>query len=119
MEKKTKYCPFCGNQIDYAYINCPVCGKLQPPIEPVFKPALKKKNVPLAVLLSLLITGLGQAYLGVWVRGLAFLVSAFSIVLFLGPYLTEEQMIAIGIIFGILSAVDAYFLAKKINQSAN
>ncbi|MBM3292638.1 hypothetical protein FJY84_08160 [Candidatus Bathyarchaeota archaeon] len=71
----------------------------------------------MAVLLSLLVTGLGQAYLGVWVRGLSFLISALSIVFFLEPYLTDEQMLVIGVIFGILSAIDAYFLAKKINQS--
>jgi len=119
MEKKTKFCPFCGSQIDNSYINCPVCGKLQPPLESELRPSSKKKNVTFAVLLSLLVTGLGQAYLGVWVRGLSFLISALLIVFFLEPYLTDEQMMIIGVIFGILSAIDAYFVAKKINQSPN
>ncbi|MBN1683781.1 hypothetical protein JW865_09550 [Candidatus Bathyarchaeota archaeon] len=117
MEKKTKYCPFCGNEIDSAYLNCPICGKSQYSVMEI-KPKHKKKNMLLAVFLSLLFTGLGQAYLRQWFRGLAFIISAFSIVLFLGPYLTDEEIMIVGVFFGILSAIDAYFLAKKINQSS-
>ena len=79
--------------------------------------AVQRKNTGLAVILSLLITGLGQVYLGQVIRGLAFILSSLAINIFLEPYISWDQAVVIGAFFSILSAIDAYFLAKKINRA--
>jgi hypothetical protein len=81
-EEKTKYCPYCGTQIDYKYTVCPSCGKTQPMIEGTAVVQSKpKKNPLLALILSLLITGAGQIYLGHRLRGLLFLGSVLLLVI--------------------------------------
>lgn len=90
-EEKTKYCPHCGAMIDYKYAICPACGKpqaLAPGIEKVKMP--QKKSPLLALFLSLLITGVGQIYLGKVRRGLAFLVGTLILGSILEWYLTIE-----------------------------
>jgi len=115
-EAKTKYCPHCGAQIDYKYSVCPACGKPQavaPGVEVFRKP--QRKNPLLALVLSLLITGVGQIYLGkVW-RGLAFLGGIIILGSILESYLNFDQVMIVGVVISIISAYDAYILAKKIN----
>jgi TM2 domain-containing membrane protein YozV len=80
-EDKTKFCPYCGTQIDYKYTVCPSCGKPQPAIEGIVVVRSKpKKNPLLALILSLVLTGAGQIYLGRILRGLLFLGSVLLIV---------------------------------------
>jgi TM2 domain-containing membrane protein YozV len=116
-EKKTKYCPYCGTQIEYRYTSCPSCGKIQPLIDGVEKaPQLQKKNPLIAVVLSLLLTGMGQIYLGYIRRGLLFLGSILLLGVLLQQYMTFEDLMIVGLIFQIFSAWDAYRLAKAINK---
>jgi len=116
-EKKTKYCPYCGTQIEYRYTICPSCGKPQPLIDGVERtPQPQKKNPLIAVVLSLLITGVGQIYLGYIRRGLLFLGSIILLGVLLQQYLTFEEEMIVGLIFQIISAWDAYRLAKAINR---
>jgi TM2 domain-containing membrane protein YozV/endogenous inhibitor of DNA gyrase (YacG/DUF329 family) len=116
-EKKTKYCPYCGTQIEYRYTVCPSCGKPQPLIDGVERtPQPQKKSPLIAVVLSLLITGVGQIYLGYIRRGLLFLGSIILLGVLLQQYLTFEEEMIVGLIFQIISAWDAYRLAKAINR---
>jgi TM2 domain-containing membrane protein YozV len=118
MSEKTKYCPHCGTMIDYDYTICPSCGKPQPALEgqaPAYR--APRKNPVVAVILSLLITGLGQVYLGLWRRGLSFAIASLSVNLLLGDMVTWDQAMLVGAAFGIMSAIDAYFVAKGINRS--
>ncbi len=61
---------------------CPSCGKTQPPLDGIVVAQKKpKKNPLLALILSLLITGAGQIYLGRVLRGLLFLGSVLLLVI--------------------------------------
>ena len=99
-----RYCPACNTQ------QATLTG-MQPIKE---KP---QKKVWIAVLLSLLITGLGQFYLGARTRAIAF----FGGTLLLGAILSfnfpQEQIMAFGFIMAIISAYDAYQLALKTRSS--
>ena len=115
-EEKTKYCPYCGVQIDYKYTTCPSCGKLQPKIDGIVPiHAVKKKNPALAATLSLLITGAGQIYLGRIGRGILFLGTVLLLGYLLEDILTFDQLMIVGIAFSLISAWDAYNIAKNIN----
>jgi TM2 domain-containing membrane protein YozV len=119
-EEKTKYCPYCGVQIENKYTVCPSCGKNQPQIDGVDRvQAPSRKNPLLAAILSLLITGLGQIYLGRVIRGLCYLVIVFLVGIFLSEILKFDELylMIFGIIISIISAWDAYRLGKSINLS--
>jgi len=113
--ERTKYCPACGAMIDYKYDVCPSCGARQPPL-PGVRPRMAKSPL-LAAFLSLLVTGAGQVYVGeVW-RGIAFFLAVFAIGSLLEPYLSFDMLMVIGVAFAIVSAYDAYRLAKARNES--
>ena len=117
-EEKTKYCPYCGTQIEYKYGVCPACGKPQPPIEGVEVVRMKQiKNPLLAVLLSLLLTGIGQIYLGRVSRGISFLATVLLLGVLLEGILTFDQLMIVGLVVSVISAWDAYRIATEINRS--
>jgi TM2 domain-containing membrane protein YozV len=117
-EEKTKYCPYCGVQIDHKYAVCPNCGKTQPQIDGVDRVRAPPRKTPmLAAILSLLITGSGQIYLGRVGRGLCFLGVVLLVSILLDGILTFDELMIIGLSLSVISAWDAYRLARKINQS--
>ncbi len=106
-----KYCPDCGAEL----INpdaeiCPNCGGRLKPV-PAPEPA-GKKNPVIALILSLIVTGLGQIYNDQLGKGILY----FIIALFFGLLI----FIIIGIIllpiWWIIGIVDAYKTAELINQ---
>ena len=76
-----------------------------------------KKKVVLAGILSFLMAGLGHFYLGLWKRGLAWLLGAIAIGLALALLLPNTKLTAVGVIIGLLSALDAKKQAEKLNAS--
>ena len=115
---KYSNCPYCGVQIDRKYTVCPNCGKPQPPIDGVVPThAAQRKNPLIAGLLSLLITGAGQIYLGKISRGLIYLGLVLLISIALDGIITFDEMMILGVIVSIISAVDAYLMAKAMNRS--
>jgi TM2 domain-containing membrane protein YozV len=117
-EENTKYCPYCGVQIEKKYPICPNCGKAQPIIEGVSAAVVKpKKNPLLAAVLSLIITGTGQIYVGrIW-RGVAYLLIVLAVSFIPEDIISFEMMMVIGVIISVISAIDAYYLAKAIVTS--
>lgn len=111
MEEETKYCPYCGVMIDYDMEYCPACGERQPSL--TGEEEKPSKNPLLAGFLSLLVTGLGQLYLGKTWRGLGFLLGTITTGALLSLYLSIDQVMIVGAVVAIISAVDAYNLAKK------
>ncbi|WP_276954746.1 zinc ribbon domain-containing protein [Methanobrevibacter woesei] len=59
-KSETKYCSNCGAEIDIKAEICPKCGVRQPNINS----QSSDKNVWVALVLSLLVVGLGHFYLG-------------------------------------------------------
>ena len=117
-EEKTKYCHKCGAMIPYYDRYCPACNSPQPTLPGMMY--IKEdtgKRVWIAVLLSFLITGLGQYYLGARRRALAF----FGGTLLLGAVLsygfTQDQIIGFGVVMAIISAIDAYQIAMGQRSS--
>lgn len=117
-EERTKDCPHCGAQIEYKYTVCPACGSLQPPLDGVpAAPRRPRKNPWIALILSLLVTGVGQIYVGRIARGLAFLGGVLFISFVLDAYLDYEQLLLLGAALSVISAIDAYRLAKESEPS--
>lgn len=106
----TKFCPHCGTMIPYGEAYCPACGEPQPPLEGVRRRPVKKTWV--AVLLSLLVTGLGHLYLGRWRRGLALLGVTLAMGVVASLYFTYDQVMYVGLFFALFAAYDAYSLSR-------
>ena len=128
----TKVCPNCGATIPADAVFCPNCGaKLAPtpvPAQPVPPPAptpqpayqpgsqpapqavqpVNKKEPILALILSFIIPGLGQIYVGNVKKGIIFLIIAVILYIFTG---------LIGIIFAIYTMYDAYKMAEIYNKT--
>jgi predicted nucleic acid-binding Zn ribbon protein len=112
-EERTKFCPHCGTMIPYDESYCPACGEPQPILEGVRRKTVKKTWI--AVLLSLLVTGLGHVYLGRWRRGLTILAVTLAVGGVASLYLTYDQVMFIGLFFALFSAYDAYLLSRAQN----
>ena len=67
-----------------------------------------KKKIWLAVLASLLITGLGQIYVGETRKGIAFFVGTIAIGFVLSDYVEYSTVMLFGTIMAIASAYEAY-----------
>ncbi len=113
MEPREKFCPYCGTMIPYMDEICPSCNKAQPPM-PGMRTSYEKpqKKVWLAVLLSLLITGLGQVYIGNWRKGMAFFGGTFLMGFFLFDVIDYSLIMMFGTIMAVISAYDAYATLK-------
>ena len=91
----SKFCSNCGSEIDYKAEICPKCGVRQVSVSS----QSSEKNVWVAVLLSLLIVGLGQFYLGLPKKGaLLLILTIISWILYMMltrqqlPYLKENML---------------------------
>ena len=134
----TKQCPYCNAIIPVDAVFCPNCGAqltapqpqptYQPPPQPTYAPQppappapamppvypqqpIKEKSSAIAAILSFLIPGVGQIYVGKAKRGILILIlgiviAMFSMFLFFIPYL----------IYWLWNIYDAYSLANKYNE---
>ena len=111
----TKFCAKCGHEIDAGLKFCPECGT---PTSGVSQPSHTQvvvkyeKSAGLAAVLSFLLVGLGQVYLGLTKKGIIlFILAVISVFLW---------VIIVGFILGLLvwgySIYDAYNSAEKINR---
>ncbi len=109
-EERTKFCPHCGAMIPYDEASCPACGEPQPVLEAASRKPVKKTWI--AVLLSLLVTGLGHVYLGRRRRGLTIFIMTLAVGVVASLYFTYDQVMFIGLLFALFSAYDAYLLSR-------
>ena len=117
-QEKTKYCHNCGAMIPYYDRHCPACNTPQasiPGMEPLKEETGKK--IWIAVLLSFLITGMGQFYLGERRRALAFFGGTLLAGFVLSYSFTQDQIMGFGVIMALVSAYDAYQIASRKQQS--
>ena len=126
-------CPKCGKPIVPGAAFCGNCGQpvgLNPYQNPYLANQVQQvqprttKNEALAAALSFLILGVGHFYLGRWIRGALWLVGGFFTYFLLAVILEITNIADYGSVIrfiapaiAILSAVDAYTQAKKINSS--
>ena len=115
---QTKFCANCGFEMDKNIKFCPECGNPTDNVSQTVKTEVvynNEKNVALAAILSFLIIGLGQIYLGLTKKGIILLVLAF-----ISGILT---IIVIGwilwFIIWIYAIYDGYNSANKINSGIN
>ena len=116
-EERSKYCHNCGAMIPYYDRYCPACNTPQPTLpgmEPLKTESSKK--VWIAVVLSFLITGLGQFYLGARRRAVAFFGGTLIMGAVLSYGFTQEQIMGFGVVMAIISAIDAYQLASRVSK---
>lgn len=112
---KTKFCSNCGTELKGDVKYCPTCG-LSPNEQPNYgqtRSLVKsEKNPLLAAILSFLLPGLGQAYLGLMKKGIILFVLAM-----IGGFLMS---IAIGYIIYLVAwgyaMYDGYNSAEKLNN---
>lgn len=95
--------------IPYMDEYCPSCSEQQP-VMPGMSPRVDKpkKKVWLAVLASLLITGLGQVYVGEWRKGIAYFVGTITVGFLLSDYFEYSTIMLFGTLMALISAYDAY-----------
>jgi TM2 domain-containing membrane protein YozV len=80
------------------------------------QPSTQKRKIWIAVLLSFLVTGLGQYYLGARRRAVAFFGGTMLTGVVLSYGLSQELMMGFGVIMALISAYDAYKIATKQNS---
>lgn len=106
-----KFCSNCGFKMDKNIKFCPECGS---PTNGVPQTAVNSqdKNSALAAILSFLIIGLGQIYIGLTKKGiillLAAIISGFLMLIYIG-WITW-------LIVWIYAIYDAYNSAEKMNR---
>jgi len=109
MERNEKFCPYCGTLIPYMDEYCPSCNKPQPPMPGMRTADVRpQKKVWLAVLLSLLLTGLGQVYIGQWRKGVGFFLGTLMMGFLLYDVIDYSLIMMLGVMMAIYSAYDAY-----------
>ena len=96
------YCQDCGEEISEDVEICPKCGTRIIPKPP------EKKNVLLATVVSLILPGFGQLYLGKLAKGLMFMALAVG--------LGWKIHFSLATVVQVFSAYDAYKLAKEYND---
>lgn len=109
------YCRNCGTRMGANSELCPDCGTQQTRAEPPSSRG-KSKSPGLAALLSFLITGTGQIYLGRVGRGLAFLFGGIALSIFLGAI--DPALSLLALLVALVSIGDAYALGKRINRTS-
>ena len=86
--EKVKYCIGCGKALNADFKFCPYCGQNQ---VSQIKSEPSDKSTGIAVILSILLPGMGQIYLGLDNKGavflIAYVVSAILMLLFIGIFL--------------------------------
>ncbi|MEX0569328.1 MAG: zinc-ribbon domain-containing protein, partial [Candidatus Njordarchaeota archaeon] len=118
-------CPNCGAEIPLDAVFCPKCGaklaestvprQTQQPVtqQPVAQTSPSsysgdRKDPILAAILSFILPGIGQIYVGATTRGVVYIILAIILyALFIIP----------GIIFAIYTMYDAYRLAQQYNET--
>lgn len=112
---QTKFCTNCGFEMDSSLKFCPECGTPTSNLRPAANTQLisNRQNSPgLAAVLSFLIIGLGQVYIGLTKKGIILFVLAI-----VSGILT---IILVGYVLWLLvwvySVYDAYNSAEKINN---
>ncbi len=78
-DEDSKFCSFCGNPLDYIAPNTSNFSDRKKPYTPWGKPVVGEKSGAIAVLLSLLIPGLGTVYAGRGLRGLGLFLGVFVV----------------------------------------
>lgn len=122
------YCPDCGAEVPYGAKFCPSCGCAVGDQDSSPGPAsyggykspdyqskvyVNKKSEGLALVLSLLIPGLGEIYVGESGKGAAILV-ANILCWILGIWLLFPFIICVAL--WIYAMYDSYMLAKQYNE---
>ena len=110
--REVKYCFNCGHELDGNLKFCPQCGQDLSSKVAKQNDYPKQKSILLAIILSVLLPGLGQIYLGLDHKGaiflIAYVISAILILLLIGFILCP--------VLWIWALVDTIISANAINK---
>lgn len=118
------YCQNCGKQIPEGGNFCPECGFATPNgptgtgassgcMDSTSAMMMHKKSEGLALLLSLIITGLGHIYIGKTDKGVALLIVQI-VCLVVGAFLLIPWIVSV--VLWIYGMYDSYVMAKDYNE---
>lgn len=102
------FCAACGERLDPGEEACPACGASADSLAGGRRQSSEKSTV-IAVVLSLLITGVGHVYLGQITRGGAWLVGGIAA----GVALSVVDLALLALVFPLGAAIDAGYLASR------
>ena len=73
------FCIKCGDEIDESHEFCPKCGHKKNDTKPKFERPVEWKSVPLTIVLSLVLSGLGHLYIEQIKKGVIYVAIGFTL----------------------------------------
>ena len=73
------FCIKCGEEIDESHEFCPKCGHKKNDTKPKFERPVEWKSVPLTIVLSLVLSGLGHLYIEQIKKGVIYVAIGFTL----------------------------------------
>ena len=114
--KGNRYCAFCGEELDHPGAErCEKCGKLTGPEDPKkpITPDMLRFEPGFALVLSLIIPGMGQAMNYQFFKGiLLFIAYVFLNGLTAGP----KYALVIQAVYAVAAAADAFCVARRLKN---
>jgi len=77
------FCVNCGVEIDESHDFCPKCGNKKNESKPKFERPIEWKSVPLTIVLSIVLSGIGHIYIEQIKKGIIFIAVGFTLAVFM------------------------------------
>mgnify|MGYP001250238264 FL=1 len=107
------FCVKCGEEIDENHEFCPKCGHKKNESKPKFERPIEWKSVPLTIVLSFILTGLGHLYIEQIKKGIIFVGIGLALWIF---SIVEVSALFVSIPFWGWVIYDSYKQVKLYNK---
>ncbi len=107
------FCVNCGAEIEESHEFCPKCGNKKNESKPKFERPIEWKSVPLTIVLSIVLSGIGHIYIEQIKKGIIFIAVGFT----LGVLMWIELLLLIAFVpFYAWVIYDSYKQVKLYNK---